>query len=91
MISTVRCRLCGQTLEAFIDIPQGLPQSLSRQAISNKVQIAQIRHADRCRARRLLTSPPTNGGAVEQPTRAWSAGFARSLRGAVRRLGRPAL
>jgi hypothetical protein len=91
MIRTVRCRLCGQALEAFLEFAPGLPLVVSEQAMQSKLNTAQIRHADRCPARRLLTSPPTNGRSVEQPVRAWSGAFARSMRIAVRRLRRLAL
>lgn len=91
MIRTVRCRLCGQALEAFLEFAPWLPLVVSEQAMQSKLHTAQIRHADRCPARRLLTSPPTKGQSLTQPasTRSWA--LTRSVRGAVRRLGRLAL
>lgn len=92
MIQTVRCARCGQAIDAYIEFAAGLPQGLSRQAIQTKVQSAQIRHADKCPSRQLLTSPPTRREPASPLTSARHARvLAPLLRRARRRLRRVVL
>jgi hypothetical protein len=92
MIQTVHCPRCGRALDAFVDVAAGIPMGLTHQAIQTKVQTAQIRHADSCPARQLLTSPPTDRRSSAPAARAGSSSLmARLLGRAGRRLRRLAL
>lgn len=86
MIQTVRCPRCGRAIDAFIDVAARIPTGMTHQAIQTKVQTAQIRHADQCPARRLLTTPP-----AALPRTEPASVVARLGRAARRRLRRLAL
>jgi hypothetical protein len=51
MIKTHRCRQCGEMLEAFVDVAPGLPLVAWQATVDSQVRTAEIRHAERCRAR----------------------------------------
>ena len=92
MIQTVRCPRCGRAIDAFIDVAAGIPTGMTHQAIQTKVQTAQIRHADRCPARQLLTSPPAAQQSPAALPRTEPASVVARLRSAAgRRLRRLAL
>lgn len=92
MIQTVRCNRCGRAIDAFVDVAAGIPMGLTQQAIQNKVQTAQIRHADSCPGRQLLTSPPADRrSSASLPLAEPASAVARILGRAGRRLRRLAL
>jgi hypothetical protein len=54
MIKTHRCRQCGDVLEAFVEVAPGLPLVAWQSTVDSQVRTAEIRHAERCRARLVL-------------------------------------